>query len=389
MPRDSRRPSRSNSKPARHTVRGTVARAAKGRPTLGWWPSVALVVLGLGLALITLPASSVERVYARRWYPALQPWLTSFSSLIPIAVFDLLIVSLAVWAVSRVYPAVRAARGDRGRRIAIAVIDLAAGASVVYLLFLGLWGLNYRRLPLETQMDFSTSRVTEAAVQTLATRSVQEINRLYAPAHADPAATASLQAVRVRLAPAFAQAQRDVGAATPATPARPKAPLISPFFRWATVDGMVNPFGLEVLINPDILPIERPYVVAHEWGHIAGWAREGEAGYIGWLTCLRGDDAARYSAWVSLFLHLRGGVTPAVRARLDSGLAAGPLRDFAAIRERLERGRPALQRASWRAYDTFLKANRVEEGIQSYDEIVSLVIGIATDAEGRPRRRAQ
>ena len=39
---------------------------------------------------------------------------------------------------------------------------------------------------------------------------------------------------------------------------------------------MVNPFGLEVLINPDILPIERPYVVAHEWGHIAGWALESE-----------------------------------------------------------------------------------------------------------------
>jgi len=257
----------------------------------------------------------------------------------------------------------------------------------VYLAFLAAWGLNYRRLPLESQMNFASGRVTQAAVQGLATRSVQEINRLYAPAHADPAATASLQAVRVRLAPAFAQAQRDLGAATLATPARPKAPLIAPFFRWATVDGMVNPFVLEVLINPDVLPIERPYVVAHEWGHIAGWAREGEAGYVGWLTCLRGDDAARYSAWVSLFLHLRGELPRAERVRLDSGLAAGPLRDFGAIRERLERGRPAVQRASWRAYDTFLKANRVDEGIRSYDDIVSLVIGIATDADGRPRRR--
>ena len=62
-------------------------------------------------------------------------------------------------------------------------------------------------------------------------------------------------------------------------------------------------------------------------------------------------------------------------------------RDFGAIRERLERGRPAVQRASWRAYDSFLKANRVDEGIRSYDDIVSLVIGIATDADGRPRRR--
>ena len=88
-----------------------------------------------------------------------------------------------------------------------------------------------------------------------------------------------------------------------------------------------------------------------------------------------------------VYLHLRGDIAESTRARLDAGLAAGPLRDFGGIRERLERGRPAIQRVSWRAYDTFLKANRVDEGIKSYDEIVSLVLGVATDAEGKPRRR--
>jgi hypothetical protein len=364
-----------------------VRAAARGRPAFGWWLSAALVIMAVLLAMTALPAPAVERLYARGWYASVQPLLTSFSSLIPIALFDLLIVSVAAWAVSRVYPALRASHGERGRRLAIALVDLTAGASLVYLVFLALWGLNYRRLPLEAQLEFSSARVTDDAVKALAARSVREINRLYTPAHADPAATTSLQAVRVRLAPAFAQAQRDLGFARLATPARPKAPLISPFFRWATVDGMVNPFGLEVLVNPEILPVERPFVVAHEWGHIAGWARESEAGYVGWLTCQRGDDAARYSAWISLYLHLRGDLTPDLRAGFDAGLTTGPLRDFGGIRQRLERGRPAVQRVSWRAYDTFLKANRVDKGIRSYDDIVSLVIGIATDAEGKPRLR--
>ena len=343
-----------------------------------------------------MPADAIERLYARGWYPTIQPFLTSFSSLFPIALFDLVITGIAGWAVWRVYPVVRTTSGDppsprlrRTSRLAIALIDLAAGAALVYLVFLVLWGFNYRRLPIEAQLDYSNARVTDDTVQALAVRGVREINRLYAAAHADPAATASLQAVRVRLAPAFVRAQRDLGFVVPATPARPKAPLVSPFFRWAPVDGMVNPFGLEVLINPDVLPIERPYVLAHEWGHIAGWARESEASYLGWLTCLRGDDAAQYSAWTALYLHLRGDVAPATRARLDAGLAAGPLRDFAGIRERLERGRPSIQRVSWRAYDAFLKANRVNEGIRSYDEIVSLVLGVAADADGRPRRRGE
>jgi hypothetical protein len=44
-----------------------------------------------------------------------------------------------------------------------------------------------------------------------------------------------------------------------------------------------------------------------------------------------------------------------------------------------------VQRASWRTYDQFLKANRVDEGVRSYDEVVTLILGIAADAEGRPR----
>ena len=132
-----------------------------------------------------------------------------------------------------------------------------AGASVVYLLFLALWGFNYRRVPLDVAARISKRPRHGRCGRGLATRSVQEINRLYRAAHGDPPA-ASLQAIRVRLAPAFAQAQRDLGTDTWATPARPKAPLISPFFRWATVDGMVNPFGLEVLVNPDVLDVERP-----------------------------------------------------------------------------------------------------------------------------------
>lgn len=355
---------------------------------LGWWLTAVLVILALTLALVTVPSATVERLYSRGWYPAIQPFLTSFSSLMPIAVFDVFVAALSVWVVWRLYPAVRADRPERLRMLGVALFDLVAVASVVYLLFLALWGFNYRRVPLDAQLEFSKARVTADAVEALATRSVREINRLYHAAHGDPSA-ASLQAIRVRLAPAFAQAQRDLGTDTWATPARPKAPLISPFFRWATVDGMVNPFGLEVLVNPDVLDVERPYVVAHEWGHIAGWAREGEAGYVGWLTCMRGDDAARYSAWISLYLHLRGEVSPTVRQQIDSQLTPGPLKDFAAIRQRLERGRPAVQRASWRAYDAFLKANRVKEGVRSYDEVVSLVVGVATDPEGKPRRRGK
>ena len=63
----------------------------------------------------------------------------------------------------------------------------------------------------------------------------------------------------------------------------------------------------------------------------------------------------------------------------------GTPHDLAAIAARLARGHPLVQRASWRTYDQFLKANRVDDGVKSYDEVVTLILGTAADADGRPR----
>jgi hypothetical protein len=316
----------------------------------------------------------------------LQPLLTSFSSLVPIALLDVWLVAVLVWLTWRLIRVFRAptARGRAALRLLLAVVPLIA---VLYLAFLVCWGLNYRREPITTDLDFAAARVTPATVDDFARHAVMEMNRTYTRAHADRAATESLNAVRVRLAPAFAAAQRALGSTRLATAGRPKRSLLSPFFRLASVDGMVNPLGLEVLVNPDILPVERPFVIAHEWGHLAGWARESEASFLGWLTCLRGDDAARYSGWLSLYLHARADLERDRLRVVDAQLAAGPRADLRVIAERLRRGAPAVQRASWAAYDRFLKANRVGEGLRNYDEVITLVVGTAMDDQGRPMRR--
>lgn len=343
------------------------------------------MALGVAAALAPIAPATVERVYSRAVYATLQPLVTSVSSLLPFAVFDVLMGFALVWLIVRCLRLRRVAGAQRWRALGRFAGDLVGGLAIFYLVFLALWGLNYRRLPITSGLDFDRARVTPASVDALAGRAVREINRLHAPAHAALSGAATLAAVRVRLAPAFANAQRALGATRLATPGRPKWSVVSPFFRWATVDGMVNPFGLEVLVNPDVLPVERPFVVAHEWGHLAGWARESEASFLGWVTCLEGDDLARYSGWLDLHLHLRGDVSAESRRRIEARLEAGPRDDLEAIGARLARAQPLVQRTSWRAYDQYLKANRVGEGLRSYDDVVTLVVGTATDAAFLPK----
>jgi len=58
------------------------------------------------------------------------------------------------------------------------------------------------------------------------------------------------------------------------------------------------------------------------------------------------------------------------------GLGAGPRQDLRAISARLTRDvRPQVSAAGWQVYDKYLKANRVEAGTASYEQVVRLVLG--------------
>jgi hypothetical protein len=348
--------------------------------------SVLVVVVAIAAAVAPTSPALVERYFSRGVYPVVQPLLTSASSLLPFAVLDvwmaigLLLLVRAAWRVAR--------ESGRARwRMAARTLGRATvGAAAVYLVFLACWGLNYRRAPIVTGFDFDRARVSAARVDDLALRAVAQLNALHRSAHDELAAAPTRSAVRLRLAPAFSDAQRALGAARLATPGRPKVSMLSPYFRWASIDGMVNPFGLEVIVNPDVLPVELPFVIAHEWGHLAGWAHESEASYVAWVTCLGGDRAAQYSAWLSIYWHVRRALPRERLAAVERDLASGPRLDLRAVAARLARGQPAVQRASWQTYDQFLKANRVEAGVASYDDVLTLVLGLAPDERGRPRR---
>jgi hypothetical protein len=154
------------------------------------------------------------------------------------------------------------------------------------------------------------------------------------------------------------------------------------------VDGMINPFGLEVVANPDLLPFELPFVAAHEWAHLAGYADESEASFVGFLTCLRANAAAQYSGWLALYWQVGGEVDQSERSRIAQALGAGPQSDVNAVVARIRRSeQPWLRDAGWRLYDRYLRANRVEEGVRSYGAVLSLILRTRFEDGWTPVRR--
>lgn len=346
-----------------------------------------MVAAALAAALTPVDPAVVERWFSAGLYPYLQRIVTPLSNMLPIAWLDLLSVLAAAWLGRVWWRALRRAGGPRVPRIGRALASTLVAAAAAYLIFLGLWGLNYRREAIAAKLVVDARSPTTADVLRLGETAAARLNTLYTPAHTAGWSTTAWRSTPLRAA--FAEAQDLLADAPRAVPGRVKGTLFGPFFRWTAVDGMINPFGLEVLANPDLLPFERPFVAAHEWAHLAGYADESEANFVGWLTCLRADEPAQYSGWLYLYWQVAGEVPQGERARLAAALHDGPRGDLEAIAARLRRGDlPALRRASWKVYDSYLKANRVDAGVRSYGEVVTLILRAKFDDGWTPVRRA-
>jgi hypothetical protein len=358
------------------------------RDVPGWLGAAIIAVV---LFAVPLPESLVEQFYSRSAFRWWQAGVTSLSNLAPFAVLDMFILGVTVFVVLRAMKLMRSARDTsvvgalwEGARRLVRAVAVAA------LLFLLMWGFNYRRVPLDRtvpparQLTVEDLKVAVSDAGALATRLRPSPKGDY-PTFGDVT-----DWLRAPLDDALGRLKRP-GLQTAGLPKY--SLILTPFFTWAGVDGMVNPFALETIVHPDLLPFERPFAVAHEWAHLAGAADEADASAIGWLACMRGRPELAYSA--SLYLIVEAGsalprpVWQDVASRLDPGIRA----DLDALAERQARQRPRIQRTAFRVYDSYLRANHVDDGVASYSRALSLILsppmrealsGYRVDRDPRP-----
>src|SRR3954451_22927066 len=111
------------------------------------WIELMTILAAIAMAVVPFPSQWIETWYSTRTYPAMQRALTPLSNRLPFAILDPLLVVVTLAAVATLIHMVR--EGWRKRRlhvIAWRLGHLAASAALLYLLFLILWGFNYRLL---------------------------------------------------------------------------------------------------------------------------------------------------------------------------------------------------------------------------------------------------
>jgi hypothetical protein len=324
------------------------------------------MVAAVVLWLVPIPPALIEHWYSRGIYLFWQRVATAVANLLPFAIFDALLLSAAL-VVTMV-----AVRARRARSWGYAAQRLLLVAAVAALWFQVAWGLNYRRVPIAQSMRLDTGALVRDALPR------------FAAAAADAAAASADQLdrenpltpsrVMADLSNGFLRAQRLAGLQSFARPGRPKHSLFDVYFRTTAIDGVTNPFVPETIVVSGLVPAEIYATVAHEWAHLAGYASEDEANFVAWLACLEAGGGPRYNAW--LFALIKASSFAPDRERRAWLARAGPIAagDLQAIRHRLQRSSPVLREAAASAYDGFLRANRVADGIASYDNVLRLML---------------
>ena len=347
------------------------------KPTLNpepvrWW--VLASVIALLVLLVPIPAWIVDDFYSRDAYPWFQKIVTGATNVLPVAVLDLLLIGVllaVLYRARRLFSVVK----QRGVMDALweTFRRVVRATAVALILFTWAWGFNYRRIPLESVTPDGKPTLSVEQLQTGMADANALASRLRPMTQRDEG---NYHSIRLDLVEPMKQALLSLNRVPLQTPGQPKFSLVlSPFFRWSGVTGMMNPFGLETIVSPDLLPFERPFVLAHEWAHLAGHADEAEASAVGWLACMKASPVAAYSASLYLIGEAASALPPAEREKAMARLDAGVRTDLDAIAERMRKEQhPRVQEATSEVYGQYLKANRVQDGVASYRRALTLVL---------------
>jgi hypothetical protein len=342
-----------------------------------------LVILAVLVTNATVPSATIESLYANGAFAWMNQTFVPLSNAVPFAAGDVEAALLTLFVIALWVRGVRRSRGARVRTTLTLVAHSAGIAATVVLAFTVLWGLNYRRAPVMTRIDYDPARVTPAAVSAFADRIAGILNGDVAAAHARAASETPAQ-MRAELARDFLPVVARLGDRWPVVVTVPKQTVADRIYAMAGVGGQYDPFAFETLLNGTFLPFEVPRALAHEWSHAAGFGDEGDANLIGTIACLRSSDPlVRYSGAYWTY----GELPEADRRRIH--LAPAVIADFTAGRDRYVRYYdPQLFAISWNVYDRYLRASGVAGGVASYSRFLQLLVGTAFDAQKLPVARS-
>jgi hypothetical protein len=273
-----------------------------------------------------------------------------------------------------------------GRYVTVLLLIAAA----LFSLFTGAYGLGYYGLPLETRLGLPAGRYTTDELYETTAEYLELANTLALLVERDEDGVFSAGDRRALYRRAALIYENDSSfIPLPEAPvSAPKGVTLWIALSYMGIAGIYSPFTGECNVNGDTSEASLPYTACHELAHRAGYYAEDEANFVSLVLCRESDDLAfRYSAAYAAFVYGYNALYRADPFRAYDLIAdAVPelVADLAAAVKRSQKYEGVVAEVSEKINDSYLKSVGQESGVESYGQVVDLLIAERLNRAGSP-----
>jgi hypothetical protein len=331
------------------------------------WPFFIAALVFVSLKIAVRNQGMVELYYSTGLYPHIAKIFSSFSRLIPFSLWDLFWLLIILLIISGLFFVIF--KKMKFRRYILLIARLLA---LLYSFFYILWGFNYFRPTIETRIGWEKQRTDEINFRSILDSLIIRTNLSHISVSAS-----DYSEIDKLLEVSYQKNSQLFGISYPGGTRRPKKMLFSSVFIKLGVSGYFGPFFNEIHVNGRLLPMDYPFVLAHEKAHQFGINSEAEANLAAFIVCTTSDDLRlQYSGYILMLHYFLTDATKFDDYQDYIKKIETPVLMDLRFRQRYYRVllNETLDKIQTAINDFYLKNNHIQDGVKNYNHVVALVI---------------
>jgi len=334
---------------------------------LSTWPFILALLVFISVRYAVHNSRYVDLYYSTGIYPFIAKLISGLSSLVPFSIWDLFWVMTIMLLVAGLILAIF--RKMKWKTYGLRVLQSTA---LLYVFFYVVWGFNYFRPKIETRVSWEKPKPDEAVFRSILDSIISHTNSSYVSV-----STSDYPTIDRLVEESYRKNSKELGIDYPNGSRLPKTMMFSSFFAKSGVSGYFGPFFNEIHLNYYLLPMEYPFVLAHEKAHQFGITNEAEANLAAFVVCMTsGDHRLQYSGYVNLLVYFLSDASQMKDVKDFIRKIDKPVILDLRFQRRHWQGlrNETLDKVQTAANNAYLKTNNIEEGVKNYNQVVALVI---------------
>ncbi|WP_088322905.1 DUF3810 domain-containing protein [Polaribacter tangerinus] len=319
----------------------------------------------------------VEHYYSRRIYVLISAILRRIFGWIPFSFGDVLLALLLFFGVRFFYRLIK----HRFHNFFPKIIHFSAILSILYFCFYFFWGLNYYREPLAKNLNYQPQKYTTLQLTKVTEKIISQLNFYHLKIASNDTLKPKNPYNQNEMYEMAVAGYKNLSINFPLleykTPSI-KSSLMSFLQTYNGTSGYMNPLTGEAQVNAKIPKTGYPTTICHEMAHQIGFAAENEANFIGFLAANYNENTYfKYASYRMAFSYCISEIRKRdteKSAQLWQKVNKGIIKDFNDSYLFWQAYKNPFEPLIKKGYNAYLKANKQEKGIESYNYIVDLLI---------------